>query len=228
MTEVPDKATVPPSGEYFSSFGCDDKDYGRVIKDGEVWLSVDGVPLIRNTELGITGLHNELNALAAMALADTLGISRDAQLKVLRSFTGLPHRCQLVRELEGVRYYNDSKATNVGSTLAAVAGLKDGVKGRIILLAGGLGKGQDFTPIKNMLGKEIAYMLCFGRDGAMLAALGDQTRLTDSMVEAIEIAHNEIAKPGDVVLLAPACASLDQFKSFEERGDVFAEKVRML
>lgn len=223
-----DKATVPPSGEYFSSFGCDDKDYGRVIKDGEVWLSVDGVPLIRNTELGITGLHNELNALAAMALADTLGISRDAQLKVLRSFTGLPHRCQLVRELEGVRYYNDSKATNVGSTLAAVAGLKDGVKGRIILLAGGLGKGQDFTPIKNMLGKEIAYMLCFGRDGAMLATLGDQTRLTDSMVEAIEIAHNEIAKPGDVVLLAPACASLDQFKSFEERGDVFAEKVRML
>lgn len=223
-----DNATIPPSGEYYSSFGCDDRDYGRIVKNGEVWLSVNGEPLIKNTEIGIAGLHNELNALASMALADTLGVSREAQLKVLRSFKGLPHRCQLVREIDGVRYYNDSKATNVGSTLAAVAGLKDGVRGSIILLAGGLGKGQDFTPIKNMLGKEISYMLCFGKDGAMLASLGEQTRLTADMAEAIRIAHDEIAQPGDVVLLAPACASLDQFKSFEERGDVFAELVRKL
>ena len=185
-------------------------------------------PVIKTSELGIKGLHNEMNALAAIALADTLGVSREAEINVLKSFTGLPHRCQLVRELNGVRYFNDSKATNVGSTLAAVAGLKDSVEGRIILLAGGLGKGQDFTPIKNMLGREISFMLCFGRDGKMLSELGSETRLTENMAEAVSIAHAEIAKPGDVVLLAPACASLDQFKSFEERGDIFAELVRNL
>ena len=223
-----DKATVPPDGRYFSSFGSDESDYGRVQIDGEYWLSVNGKPVIKTSELGIKGLHNEMNALAAIALADTLGVSREAEINVLKSFTGLPHRCQLVRELNGVRYFNDSKATNVGSTLAAVAGLKVSVEGRIILLAGGLGKGQDFTPIKNMLGREISFMLCFGRDGKMLSELGSETRLTENMAEAVSIAHAEIAKPGDVVLLAPACASLDQFKSFEERGDIFAELVRNL
>ena len=168
-----------------------------------------------------------MNALAAMALADTLGVSREAQVKVLREFKGLPHRCQLVRELDGVRYYNDSKATNVGSTLAAVAGLKESVKGKIILLAGGLGKGQDFTPVKNMLGHEVGLMLCFGRDGQMLANLGPQAQLVANMNEAIKRAH-DLAEPGDVVLLAPACASLDEFKSFEARGDIFAAKVMEL
>lgn len=221
-----DPATVPPDGRFHASFGLDDRDYGRVVRDGAVWLSLRGEPLIPVAEMGIAGQHNELNALAALALADALGVSREAELRALREFRGLPHRCQLVRELDGVRYYDDSKATNVGSTLAAVAGLKSGIRGRLILLAGGLGKGQDFTPIKNMLGREIACMLCFGRDGEKLAALGPEARLTENMSDAVAIARGEIARPGDVVLLAPACASLDQFKSFEERGDAFADLVR--
>lgn len=222
-----DLATVPTDGVYWASFGGDELSYGRVDVDGSTWLAVDGNPVISTQELGISGRHNEMNALAAMALADTLGIKREAQVKVLREFKGLPHRCQLVRELDGVRYYNDSKATNVGSTLAAVAGLKESVKGKIILLAGGLGKGQDFTPIKNMLGHEVGLMFCFGRDGQMLSELGPEAQLTANMHEAI-LRAREQAVPGDIVLLAPACASLDEFKSFEARGDIFAAKVMEL
>ncbi len=222
-----DKATIPPDGQYFASFGSDDKSYGRVTKDGKTYLSVNGKAVVAVDDVKIKGQHNEMNALAAMALADTLDISREAQVKVLTSFTGLAHRCQLVRELNGVRYYNDSKATNVGSTLAAVAGMKASVTGKIILLAGGLGKGQNFSPIAQMLGKEIGLMLCFGKDGEMLSKLGAECKLCANMSEAIQYAH-QVAQSGDVVLLAPACASLDQFKSFEERGDIFTKLVNEL
>lgn len=227
ITNREDAATVPSDGKYFSSFGGDAADYGRITVDGIRYLSVMGKPVVSVDEVLIKGRHNEMNALAAMALADSLGISRKAQVEVLKSFTGLEHRCQLVREVNGVRYYNDSKATNVGSTLAAVAGLKEGVQGKIILLAGGLGKGQNFAPVQQMLGKEIGLMLCFGKDGKMLSELGEEAKLVDDMSAAISYAH-KVAMKGDVVLLAPACASLDQFKSFEHRGDVFAQLVKEL
>lgn len=222
-----DKCTVPDDGKYFASFGTDNCSYGRVDINGEKYLSFNGEPIIKVSDVLIKGVHNEMNALAAIALADTLGVSREAQIKVLSSFTGLAHRCQLVRELNGVRYYNDSKATNVGSTLAAVSGLKESVEGRIILLAGGLGKGQNFSPIQNMLGKEVSIMYCFGKDGEMLSKLGKEAVLVKDMKDAIEKSAIE-AKAGDIVLLAPACASLDQFKSFEERGDIFASLVNKL
>ena len=222
-----DPATVPPDGHYFASFGGDEASYGITVKDGAEWLSCAGEPVMPVSALKICGRHNQMNALAAMALADTLGISREAQIKTLSSFAGLPHRCRLVRERNGVRWYNDSKATNVGSTLAAVDGLKSGLRGRIVLLAGGLGKGQDFTPVKNLLGHEVALMLCFGRDGAMLKALGPETELCDTMAEAVAYADKH-TRPGDIVLLAPACASFDQFKGFEDRGDQFAAMVESL
>ena len=222
-----DSATIPPDGHYDVSFGGSRESYGITLKDNEEWLSVDGVPVFPVSGLKIYGRHNHMNALAAMALADILGISREAQIRVLSDFSGLPHRCRMVRERNGVRWYNDSKATNVGSTLAAVAGLKSGLRGRIILLAGGLGKGQDCTPVRNLLGHEVALMLCFGRDGRMLRDLGPETVLFETMAEAVSYADG-IASPGDVVLLAPACASFDQFKGFEDRGDKFAAMVESL
>jgi UDP-N-acetylmuramoylalanine--D-glutamate ligase len=222
-----DPTTIPKDGKYCSSFGGDECDYGRIVVNGKRYLSFNGQEIIAVDDVLIKGRHNEMNALAAIALADTLGISRQAQINVLKTFTGLEHRCQLVRELNGVRYYNDSKATNVGSTLAAVAGLKEGVKGKIILLAGGLGKGQNFKPIQNMLGHEIGLMLCFGKDGKLLSSLGDEALLVEDMAAAIKYAH-KVAESGDVVLLAPACASLDQFKSFENRGDIFTDLVKGL
>lgn len=222
-----DAATIPPQNGEYKSFGLDNFSYGRVVDGEEIYLSVDGEKIININDVLIKGTHNQANALAAMALADTLGISREAQVSVLKSFKGLEHRCQHVRTLNGVTYYNDSKATNVGSTLAAVSGLKDSIKGKLILLAGGLGKGQDFTPIKNLLGKEVAKMYCYGKDGLMLSKLGAECELVEDMQEAIYKAK-DIAIDGDVVLLAPACASLDQFKSFEERGNVFENIVKDL
>jgi len=175
----------------------------------------------------IVGAHNQANALAAMALCDAVGIPREPQLRVLRRFEGLPHRARFVREVNGVRWINDSKATNVGATLAAVAGVRESVKGRLLLLAGGQGKGQDFGPVQALLGSQIDHMYCFGQDAEVLLALGEQTERVADLDAAVAKAAAD-ARPGDWVLLAPACASLDQFKSFEARGDRFTELVQKL
>lgn len=222
-----DPQTRPDVGKAWGSFGLDSAAYGRVEVDGRLWLSLLGEALLPVDEMKIVGAHNHANALAAMALCDAVGIVREPQLAVLRRFEGLPHRARFVREVNGVRWINDSKATNVGATLAAVAGVREAVQGKLILLAGGQGKGQDFGPLQALLGSQIDHILCFGQDGAMLAALGEQTELVADMEEAVKRAF-AMAKPGDWVLLAPACASLDQFKSFEVRGDRFTEQVLAL
>lgn len=146
---------------FWQSFGLNNEAYGRVQQPDGLWLSVAGKAVLPVADLNIVGAHNQMNALAAMALADAVGIPQDAQLAVLRSFTGLAHRCQFVREVNGVRWINDSKATNVGSTLAAVAGVSESVHGRLWLLAGGQGKGQDFSPLQPLLAGQIYQMICF-------------------------------------------------------------------
>jgi len=222
-----DKATLPMSGSVWQSFGLDADSYGRVSKDGALFLAVHGEPVMSAGELHIVGAHNQMNALAAMALSDAVGIPQAAQLAVLRRFTGLPHRCQFVREHEGIRWINDSKATNVGSTLAAVAGIAESVKGKLILIAGGQGKGQDFSPLQALLGHYIQHMICFGQDAAILAELGSQTEIVADLPAAVTRAK-QLASQGDWVLLAPACASLDMFKNFEARGEQFAKLVEAL
>ena len=194
----------------------------------DTYLAVDGNKVLNVNEMRIYGEHNHLNALACMALADAVGISRDAQITALRNFSGLPHRCQLVKKIKGVSYYNDSKATNVASTEAAISGLKGLHKNGIILLAGGLGKGQDFTPLKRYLGHEVSAVYCFGKDKQKLLDLSDKYCFD---VETMEQGLNEaykVAKEGQAVLLSPACASFDQFKGFEQRGQVFVDLVTKL
>lgn len=222
-----DKATIPPHQPVWQTFGLDNQSYGRIQHNGELWLSVLGEPVLAVRDMHIVGAHNQMNALAAMALADAVGIPRSAQIQVLKTFTGLAHRCQFVREVNGVHWVNDSKATNVGSTLAAVAGVKESVHGRLWLLAGGKGKGQDFSPLKPLLAHQIYQMFCFGEDADTLMKLSENTRRVQTMDDAIATIAKE-SKPGDWVLLAPACASLDQFRSFEHRGDRFAELVNAL
>ena len=222
-----DHATQPQAGSVWQSFGLDAASYGRVLHQGGLWLAVQGEPQLPVTELNIVGAHNQMNALAAMALCDAVAVPRAAQLAVLRRFSGLPHRCQFVREYQGVRWINDSKATNVGSTLAAVAGLAEAVQGRLILIAGGQGKGQDFAPLQALLGHGIDLMLCFGQDADLLCALGTQTERVADLNAAVARAQ-AVAQPGDWVLLAPACASLDMFKNFEQRGDCFTALVEAL
>ena len=222
-----DAATYPPQQSYWQSFGLNAEAYGRIQRDNQLWLSVAGKPVLPVSELNIVGAHNQMNALAAMALADAVAIPQPAQLNVLRSFSGLEHRCQFVREVNGVRWINDSKATNVGSTLAAVAGVGESVKGRLWLLAGGQGKGQDFSPLQPLLANQIYRMVCFGQDADTLLKLADNTQRVTDLDEAVRCIAAE-AQPGDWVLLAPACASLDQFRNFEQRGQHFADLVNAL
>ena len=163
---------------------------------------------------------------AALALADAAGLPRASSLKALTTFTGLAHRYQLVLDHNGVRWINDSKATNVGSTEAALNGLQ--LDGTLYLLLGGDGKSADFTPLKRYLGGDRIRLYCFGRDGAELAELRPEVAV---QTETMEQAMRQIAplvKAGDMVLLSPACASLDQFKNFEQRGEMFARLAKEL
>ena len=222
-----DAATVPVSQRVWRSFGLDEQQYGRVMHHDRLWLAVNGEPLLAVSEMKIVGAHNQMNALAAMALCDAVGIARNAQLAVLRRFQGLPHRCQFVREHNGVRWINDSKATNVGSTLAAVSGVAESVQGKLVVIAGGQGKGQDFSPLQSLLGNGIDHLLCFGQDAEVLLALGPQAERVEDLDAAVTRAA-ELTQAGDWVLLAPACASLDMFRSFEQRGDRFRALVEAL
>jgi UDP-N-acetylmuramoylalanine--D-glutamate ligase len=193
---------------------------------GDAWLIAQGEPVLSAAELRVAGLHNAANALAALALGDALGLPRPAMQNALRSFTGLPHRSQWVRELRGVRYINDSKGTNVGATLAAVAGLP----GTLVLVAGGDGKGQDFSPLAAALAGRTRLAVLIGRDAPRLAAALEGScpvRICAGLEEAV-VASAEVAQPGDTVLLSPACASLDMFRDYTHRGAVFAAAVGSL
>ncbi|MBO1519294.1 UDP-N-acetylmuramoyl-L-alanine--D-glutamate ligase [Oceanisphaera pacifica] len=209
------------------SFGLDNQAYGRVEHQGELWLSRNSEPLLPVSALKILGTHNQLNALAAMALAEQAHIPLWAQVAVLRRFTGLAHRCQFVANKQGVLWVNDTKATNVGATLAAIAGMSGVIKGRLWLIAGGLGKGQDFSPLIPLLDGAIAGMVCFGQDRAQLLALADNTQEAQSLDDAVAWCAQQ-AQPGDCVLLAPACASLDSYDNYQLRGEHFIALVEAL
>lgn len=202
------------------SFGADVGDYHLNRQQGEIWLRVRGEKILNTREMKITGKHNFTNALAALALADAVGIPRASSLKALTTFTGLAHRFQLSLDHSGVRWINDSKATNVGSTEAALNGLH--VDGTLHLLLGGDGKSADFSSLAQYLQGDNVRLYCFGRDGEQLAALRPEVaEQTETMEQAMRIIATRV-KSGDLVLLSPACASLDQFKNFEQRGDEFS------
>lgn len=211
------------------SFGLDAPlagQYGLVKKGGEDWLACGDERLLKVSELKIHGLHNAANALAALALADAAGIARAASLAVLREFQGLRHRCEWVAEVGGVAYFNDSKGTNVGATLAALAGLPE----PIVWLGGGQGKGQDFAPLRPVLAQKAHAAILYGQDAAQIErALADALPVyrEADLAATVQRAHT-VARRGDRVLLSPACASLDQFRNYEERGEQFCAFVREL
>ena len=193
---------------------------------GEEWLACQGEPLMRCSDVRLHGRHNLANALAALALGDAVGLSRTAMTACLGEFAGLAHRMQEVGDLDGVTWINDSKATNVGACMAALAGMKDNV----ILIAGGDGKGADFRVLRPVVNEKVKAAVLMGRDAGLLdSAWGDliKTVRVDNMPQAVRAAK-DLAGAGDVVLLAPACASLDQYKDYQERGRMFADAVRRL
>lgn len=203
----------------------DFKRFGLIEENGEKQLAFQFEALMPTAELKIRGAHNQSNALAALALGHAVGLPFAAMLDTLRRFAGLPHRCQWVRELRGVGYYDDSKATNVGAALAAIEGLGADIAGKLVLIAGGDGKGADFSALKAPVAKFCRAVVLLGRDAEQIAeALGDAAPLlrVKTLDEAVQRCA-ELAQSGDAVLLSPACASLDMFKNFEERGRLFAQ-----
>nr|WP_315405296.1 UDP-N-acetylmuramoyl-L-alanine--D-glutamate ligase [uncultured Pseudomonas sp.] len=208
----------------------DFKGFGLREENGEKYLAFEFQTLMPVRELKIRGAHNQSNALAALALGHAAGLPFDAMLASLRTFAGLAHRCQWLRERDGVSWYDDSKATNVGAALAAIEGLGADIDGKLVLVAGGDGKGADFSALRAPVAAHCRAVVLLGRDAERLAqALGDSVPLirVSSLDEAVQQGA-ALAQPGDAVLLSPACASLDMFKNFEERGRLFAQAVEGL
>ncbi|MBX4180711.1 UDP-N-acetylmuramoyl-L-alanine--D-glutamate ligase [Sodalis sp. CWE] len=205
----------------FISFGIKRGDYCLHRCSGKIWLMAYGKQLLECKELRISGVHNYTNALAALAIADELKIPRESSLMALRHFCGLAHRFELIHKRNGVHWVNDSKSTNTGSTEAALDRLE--VVGTLHLILGGDGKSADFTTLQLRIQKSYHQirLYCFGQDGAKLASLcPDKSIITDTLEQAMRIIGCCVKK-GDLVLLSPACASLDQFINFEERGETF-------
>jgi UDP-N-acetylmuramoylalanine--D-glutamate ligase len=201
-------------------------DYAVAMHSGEWWLSRAGAPLLPVAALRIKGLHNAANALAALALGEALELPLPAMLAELSEFPGLAHRAQWVAEVRGVTYVNDSKGTNVGATVAAVAGLA----GPLVMIAGGDGKNQDFAPLAAAFRGKVRHAVLIGRDGPLLGrALAGVCTLEScaSLPEAVRAAARA-AQPGDTVLLSPACASFDMFRDYSQRGAVFTQAVEEL
>jgi UDP-N-acetylmuramoylalanine--D-glutamate ligase len=201
-------------------------DYCSLREGARTFLCRRGAAVFEMERMKITGLHNAANALAALALGDAVGLPLAAMLQALENFPGLPHRSAWVADLRGVRYVDDSKGTNVGATLAAV----DGMPGPLVVIAGGVSKGQDFAPLAAAFKGKVRHVVLIGQDAGeverALAGVVSSERAA-AMQDAVNAA-TRVAQPGDTVLLSPACASLDMFRDYGHRGDVFAAAVRAL
>ena len=221
-----DALTLPttqcPQQQVF--FAENNADYWLRPDGHHIYLMACNESILTIDEMKLSGRHNYMNALAAIALAQAAGVNLLGIQTALREFGGLEHRFQLAHMANGVRWINDSKATNVGSTVAALTGLQ--VKGKLHLLLGGDGKGADFSELATLINQPHIFCYCFGQDGKQLAALSSQSQLFDTMEQAIAAIRPQL-QAGDMVLLSPACASLDQFPCFEARGDEFTRLAQL-
>lgn len=211
------------------SFGLDAPEEGQYgIRDDEgcAYLACGETLLLATHELAMVGKHNQLNALAALAAGDLLGLDHAAMLQVLVEFPGLPHRMQFVARLGSVDYINDSKATNVAAAVASI----DSVDTMLVLIAGGDGKGGDFSGLAKSIEDKLRAAVLVGKDAEAIARALDTVmpvHFADDMDTAVRLAA-ECAESGDTVLLAPACASLDQYDNYMQRGDAFCSAVEVL
>ncbi|MCY1163184.1 UDP-N-acetylmuramoylalanine--D-glutamate ligase [compost metagenome] len=234
-----DSLTRPlvPDATPMQSFGLNAPDMNQygILKenDGTMWLARGRERILKSSEMYIQGTHNVANALACLALGEAIGLPLASMLETLKTFKGLEHRCEFVKEVQGVRYYNDSKGTNIGATLAAIDGLGAAIEpqqGKVAIILGGQGKGQDFSALRDALSKYAKLAVLIGEDRAVIekAIAGTTTLLhAASLQEAVELCQQH-TQAHDVVLLSPACASFDMFKGYSERGHQFVECVNTL
>lgn len=221
-------------GVELRSFGLNEPDlkqYGLRDQAGETWLACGLDCLLPSSALKIRGRHNLANALAALALAEAVSVPREAALAALQDFAGLEHRCQWVAEIDGVSYFNDSKGTNVGATLAALEGLGATLVAgaQLILIAGGVGKEQSFADLNTPLAQYSRDLVLMGRDACLIGneIAGPNLHFAESLPAAVAKAR-DLARAGDIVLLSPACASFDMFSGYVERGECFIQAVEAM
>ena len=194
--------------------------------EGAPWICFGFQPLCPLLEIPLVGHHNVNNVLAALAICHAMGLSYEKLIEGVKRLKGLPHRCELIAAKGGVRFVNDSKGTNVGATVAALEGLAIGQN--IILIAGGEGKGQAFAPLTKAISRFVKHTVLIGRDAAAIDDALEQAAsrsFSDSMEAAVRAA-TQLAQPGDTVLLSPACASLDMYRDYQERGEAFTVAVQ--
>ena len=211
------------------TFGLDlpvgDSDFGLLREDSNSWLVQGATRLMKTSELGVHGLHNAANALAALALCRAVALPFEPLLQALREFRGLPHRMEKVGTYGGITFYDDSKGTNVGATAAALTGMTQSV----VLIAGGVGKGQDFAPLAKPIAEHARAVVLIGRDAGKIASAishcGVSLHHASTMEEAVQKSFL-LAQGGDAVLMSPACASFDMFKNYAHRAEAFIAAVR--
>ncbi|PLX64076.1 MAG: UDP-N-acetylmuramoyl-L-alanine--D-glutamate ligase [Vibrio alginolyticus] len=218
-----DKETFPDAEVPLVTFGSDNQDFGLEVDGNRTWLLDHGQRVVASDELKLVGKHNLSNALVALALLKAADVNYHNALNALKNYTGLTHRCQVVADNQGVKWVNDSKATNIASTMAALSGLES--TGKLYLLVGGVGKGADFSPLKPIFATLNLQLCCFGADGDDFMPLHESAIRFDTMEDVIQQVSSQL-KPGDMVMLSPACASFDQFDNFMARGDAFAALVQ--
>lgn len=223
-------------GRTVVTFGLDtatnNSDFGLVQQEGRTNLMRGSKALLAVNEMKIEGLHNAANALAAIALCEAIGLSDAPMIKALREYKGLPHRVEWIGEIGNVAFYDDSKGTNVGATFAALQGLigPDDTK-KIVLIAGGDGKGQDFSPLADIVARNARAVVLIGRDAPKIESALLCANVALIKVESLQLAVKkafELAQVGDAVLLSPACASFDMFKNYVHRAEVFVQSVKSL
>lgn len=234
-----DSLTRPfvPDATPMQSFGLNAPDMNQygILKDldGTIWLARGRERLLKSSDMYIQGTHNVANALASLALGEAVGLPLESMLATLKTFKGLEHRCEYVATIDDVRYYNDSKGTNIGATLAAIDGLGAAIEaqqGKVAVILGGQGKGQDFTALRTSLQHYVKLAVLIGEDAPVIeqAIAGTTTLLhADTLQQAVELCKQQ-TQAHDVVLLSPACASFDMFKGYSDRGHQFVACVQTL
>lgn len=222
-----DVLSYPANAKPAISYGLSDSREGFSWDNNQGSILLDGKTFLDSKDCLLVGAHNMLNIQAAAALTKIFGIDDHSIRQGAQQFGGLPHRCQTLSMFNGVRWINDSKATNVGATLAAINGLVANTQCKLILIAGGEGKGADFSVMAECLMQSVSLLITLGKDGDKIARLHPNSVKVQTIEEAVLVAAKH-SEAGDTVLLSPACASLDMFVSYQQRGECFAQAVKAL
>jgi len=222
-----DVLSYPANSKTTLNYGLSQNSAGFSWDENKACILFDGETFLDSRSCLLVGAHNMLNIQAAAALAKVFGLDDHSIRQGAQKFGGLPHRCQTVSKFNNVSWINDSKATNVGATLAAINGLVSNIQGKLILIAGGEGKGADFSVMAKCLTQSVSLLITLGKDGDKIACLHTNNIKVQTIQEAVLMAAKH-SEAGDIVLLSPACASLDMFVSYQQRGDCFVIAVKEL